>query len=126
MRAYSIFLFLLLFGLCSSVIDEMHITNVDSAFTTPSSQTALIEEITNTTNPAAQEDTNGLYYVTIITWKGAVVFGKTLVYTITIIPLFVKLGVPLAITTLVQVMQGILIFVGLISWITQRSTKQVD
>jgi hypothetical protein len=126
MRAYSIFLFLLLFGLCSAAVDEMGIADVSSEFTTPAAQTAMIQEMTNTTNPATMEDTNWLYYITIITWKSAVIIGKALLYTLTVIPLFVKLGVPVMITGLVQTMQSVILAVGLLSWVTQRSTKQVD
>ena len=126
MRAYTIFLFLLLFGLCSSIVDEVGIGSTSVEFTTPEAQTAMIEEITNISSTATQEDTNWLYYVTIMTWKMAVIFGKALLYTITIIPLFIKLGVPWLITGLIQTMQAVLISVGLLQIITQRYLKQAD
>ena len=126
MKAYVIFLFLLLIGLCSSVVDELGIGSTSVEFTTPEAQTAMIEEITNISSTATQEDTNWLYYVTIMTWKMAVIFGKALLYTITIIPLFIKLGVPWLITGLIQTMQAVLIGVGLLQIITQRYLKQAD
>lgn len=126
MRAYTIFLFLLLFGLCSSVVDEAGIGGTSVEFTTPESQTAMVEEITSISSAATQEDTNWLYYVTIMTWKMAVILGKALLYTLTIIPLFIKLGVPWLITGLVQTMQTVLIGVGLFQVITQRYLKQAD
>lgn len=126
MRAYTIFLFLLLFGLCSSVVEEMGISGSSVEFTTPEAQTAMIEEITNISATASQEDTNWLYYVTIMTWKMVIILGKALLYTITIIPLFIKLGVPWLVTGLIQTMQAVLIGVGLMQIITQRYLKQAD
>jgi hypothetical protein len=126
MRSYTIFLFLLLFGLCSSVVDDLGIASTSVEYTTPEAQTAIIQEITNISTTATQDDTGWLYYVTVMTWKMAVILGKTLIYTVTIIPLFVKLGVPIQITAIIQTMQIILIGVGLFQVITQRPLKQAD
>ena len=122
MRAWSIFLFLLLFGLVSAGLDNMdfyssHPVGFDQ-------DTTRIQEIHEIQDITSEESM--LTYTTKTMMSGAFLIGDALVTSVTVIPLFYKYGVPWDVIVICQALQTVVLMMGIISFITGRSTKAID
>ena len=123
MRAYSLFLILLLFGLFSAAVDDLGMTDQSMQFAT-AEETATIQEMTEITEITS--DTHWLVFAAKMLYKSGILLAKTLLYTLTVIPLLVKLGAPIEIMAIMQTMQTVILGMGVASWWGGRSTKNID
>lgn len=123
MRAYSLFLILLLFGLFSAAVDDLGMTDQDMQFAT-AEVTTTIHEMTEITDITS--DTHWLVFAAKMLFKSGILLAKTLLYTLTVIPLLVKLGAPIEIMAIIQTMQTVILGMGIASWWGGRSTKHID
>ena len=122
MRAWSIFLFLILFGLVSSAMDNIGFyTAHPVGFGEDTTRIKEIHEIQNITS-----EENMLTYTTKTMMSGALLIGEALVTSVTIIPLFYKYGCPWDLIVICQALQTLVLMMGIISFITGRSTKSID
>lgn len=122
MRAWSIFLFLLLFGLVSSSLDTMGFYTQEPIGW--EQDTVTIQEIHEIQSITSEE--NMLTYTTKTMMSSALLIGEALVTSVTIVPLFYKYGVTWELITICQSLQIVLIMMGISSFITGRSTKSID
>ena len=122
MRAWSIFLFLLLFGLVSASLDSMQFYSAHPIGF--SDDEVQIQEIHDLQDITSEESMVSYSAKTMV--SGAFLIGEALVTSVSIIPLFYKYGVPWDIIVICQALQTVILMMGIISFITGRSTKSID
>ena len=122
MRAYSIALALFVFGFVVGALNTMAIADTHLVAPSISFGTAQIYEITNGAQQAPPSFLHDA--ISLASLFGALLEGlKT---ALTILPLMISYGVPTPVALIVQGPIWLVYAVGIISWVTNRSTKHFE
>ena len=119
MKVYSIVLFLVIFGSVTGAIDEIGIFGTDIAYTGTGVNESLVEEV----EEATQSHASWLFWIPIMIYRLVGILFHAFAGAITVIPLFMKYGVPAPIIAMIQVPIWLVYAVGIIQFVTGRSTK---
>lgn len=128
MRAYTIFLMLLLFGLVSAAVEELAINPDQNMKWDAFNENSEIQDITDEmmTGVEQTEDSFWLTYFPKVAFQSAVLLGKALLYSVTLIPLLSKMGAPIILMSIIQTMQTVTMTIAIASWWRGASTKHID
>ena len=121
MKIYSIVLFLVIFGSVTGAIDEIGIFGTDIAYTDTGVNESLVDEV-----GAATQDASWLFWIPMMIYRLGGILFHAFAGAITVIPLFMKYGVPAPIIAMIQVPIWLVYAVGIIQFVVGRSTKVND
>ena len=121
MKVYSIALFLFIFGAATGAVDGMGICGSDIALSTEMNET-YVEEVQEIT----QSHASWLFWIPMMIYRFAQILFSAFTTAITIIPLFIKYGVPLDVIVMIQTPIWLVYAVGIIQFVVGRSFKAND
>ena len=121
MKVYSIALFLFIFGAVTGAVDGMGIFSTEIALPIEMNET-YVEEVQEIT----QSHASWLFWIPMMIYRFVQILFSAFTTAITIIPLFVKYGVPVEVIAMVQTPIWLVYAVGIIQFVTGHSTKVND
>jgi len=121
MKVYGIALLIFIFGAVTGAIDGMGIFGTEIALPTGMNESYIteVEEIT-------QSHASWMFWIPMMIYRFVQILFSAFTTAITIIPMFMKYGVPMDIIVMLQSIIWLVYAVGIIQFVTGRSFKVND